>query len=77
MGRGTDQSGGQVEGRDGGLHCSGDSVNNFIGDGDTGGQGQKTSKYDKCLQILRKKVQKWNSFFFCKKIGPLLSDHKL
>ena len=52
MGRGTDQSGGQVEGRDG-IHCGGDSVNNFIGDGDTGGQGQKTSKYDKCLQMLR------------------------
>jgi hypothetical protein len=53
VGRSTDQSGGQVEGRG-----SGDGVNNdFVGEGDTGGQGQKASKYDKCLQLL------WNDMF--------------
>ena len=51
MCRGADEGGGQVEGGDGfgGGDKGGDGYH-IIGDGNSGGQGQKASKYDKCLK---------------------------
>ena len=53
MGGGTDQSGCKVEGGDWGRDKSGDGFHIFR-DGNSSGQSQKTSKYDKCLKVGRK-----------------------
>ena len=51
MGGGTDQGGGQVEGGDGcGGGDKGGHGYHIIRDGNSGGQSQKASKYDKCLK---------------------------
>ena len=51
MGGGADEGGGQVEGGDGfrGGDKGGHGYH-IIGDGNSGSQGQKASKYDKCLK---------------------------